>query len=75
MAFGFWVKTHNNYSAQCPACERVDRVKHIERMFNGVEHYRCTACGCSWFYRPNETEGQYADAMNQDIPGEIVRRT
>lgn len=66
--FGFWIRADKAYGSQCPACEQTKGVKHIETMFNGVRRYVCKLCGCTWMYKENKTEGQYADTMNKTLP-------
>lgn len=70
--FGFWTRTSKAYSAQCPACEKVDGVKHIETLFNGIRRYLCKLCGCTWMYKENKGEGEYADSVNDGLVQEIL---
>ena len=74
MSFGFWVKAGPAYSAQCPACEQKTGVKLIETLFNGIRRYGCKLCGCTWAYKQNADEGQYADSVNKGwLPGVLTR--
>lgn len=66
--FGFWVRTSKAYSAQCPACEQTQGVKHIEALFNGVNRYLCKLCGCTWMYRKGASHGEYVRTMERVLP-------